>query len=116
MGLPYLRILLLTVITLTTGNAIVPPPARAQMISGVCSFYSSNGTKLSWRKQCTLDAFNSGNISFITNNGTMWFMLNDSMNKTYKYAGKIWHADDRYCGDSCTFKSGGDSLTYTSAR
>lgn len=90
--------------------------AMAQMIDGVCSYNTGNGSRLAWRKKCTLDSFNSGNTSFITNNGTIWFMLNDSRNKSYKYDGRIWYTDDPYCGDGCTFKSGSESLTYTTTR
>ncbi len=89
------------------------------MIDGVCSYYTNSGnsgSRLAWRKKCTLDSFNSGNTSFITNNGTIWFMLNDSRESQYKYNGRIWRADNDYCADGCTFQSGGESLTYTRIR
>jgi len=91
-----------------------PRPATAQMSEGVCSFTEKNGTRLLWRKKCTLDSFNSGNISFITNNGTMWFMLNDSRNGSYKYNGKIWYATDSFCAAGCSFKRGANVFTYSS--
>lgn len=90
--------------------------ANAQIIEGICSYYTNNGSKLLWRKTCILDSFNSGNISLITNNGTMWFMLNNSRNSTYKFNSKIWRADDSYFADGGTFTSGNDSLVYTPSR
>jgi len=109
-----MKSLLLRVVFLAIAAGI--QPTEAQMIDGICSFYTNNGSRLSWRKKCSLDSFNSGNISFITNNGTMWFMLNDSRNDSYKFSGRIWHADNSYCAEGCNFKSGGDSLTYTGPR
>ena len=93
--------------------------ASAQISDGVCSYsiFSrlalNNGSRLVWRKKCTADYFNSGNESYTTNNGTIWFRLNDTRNNSYKYNGRIWYRNQSNKYSDCTFERGGECFTFT---
>ena len=59
------------------------------------------------------DYFNSGDKSYTTNNGTIWFRLNDTRNNSYKYNGRIWYRNQSNKYSDCTFERGGECFTFT---
>ena len=78
----------------------------ANIVSGmplnrICSFYEY--PRVRERKTCVVDFWNSGNIQITTNNGTLNFMLENSLNGTYTLNGEVWSLEgDQYNG---TFES-----------
>lgn len=79
----------LLVAALSALSAVLPSDGLALPVQGICEF--SKNYKVTMRKTCAMDQFNSGLIQLITNNGTLNFKLHDSRLDQYNLDGDIWY-------------------------
>ncbi len=67
----------------------IPGGARVEPMNGICEF--TKNYRVTQKKTCLLDHYNSGLIQLITNNVTLNFELHDSRLDQYNLNGGIWY-------------------------